>query len=117
MNCVKCGCRIEAGDEAVHLGQTLCVDCYTDAISPSKPCDPWAVHSAKSLSQDGCILTKRQKDILAALKEEENGIEAEDLASRVGLRLSELQREIATLRHMEKVRAAKRSDGKVFCLW
>lgn len=116
MNCAKCGCKIEYGDEATHMGQSVCLDCYTDALSPSKPCDPWAVYSAKSLSQDGYILTKRQKDILTALKEE-NGIEAEELASRIGLNAKELQREIATLRHMEKIRAAKQGDKKVICLW
>ncbi len=116
MDCAKCGKRIEDGDEATHLGQALCIDCYTDAISPSKPCDPWAVHSARSLSQDGCILTKRQKDILAAL-EKENGIDIDELASLVSLSSSDLQREIATLRHMEKVRAAKKGNTKVICLW
>lgn len=116
MECAKCGCQIEDGDEATHLGKTLCLECYTDVISPLKPCDPWAVHSAKSFSQDGYIFTKRQKDILAVLKEK-NGIEVEELASRAGISSNELQREIATLRHMEKIRAAKQGDKKVICLW
>ncbi len=109
MDCAKCECQIEEGDEATHMGKTLCVDCYTDALSPSMPCDPWAIYSAKSLSQDGYILTKQQKAILRALREK-NGLEAEELASRVGLRSKELQREVATLRHMEKVRAAKQGS-------
>ena len=116
MDCAKCGSQLGDGDEASYHGQTLCLECYTDALSPLKPCDPWAVHAAKSFSQDGCIFTKRQKNILAVLKEE-NGIETEELASRAGISLSELQREIATLRHMEKIRAAKQGDKKVICLW
>jgi recombinational DNA repair protein (RecF pathway) len=116
MECAKCRKRIEAGDEATYMGQLVCLDCYTDALSPSKPCDPWAVHSAKSMSQDGYILTKRQKDILAVLKKE-NGIEPDELASYLGLEIKALQRELATLRHMEKARAAKQGDKKVICLW
>ncbi|MFN2354111.1 MAG: hypothetical protein ABR512_06270 [Desulfopila sp.] len=116
MNCARCGCQIEDGDEAVHMGRPVCLDCYTDVLSPSKPCDPWAVYTAKSLSQDGYILTRRQKDILAVLKDA-NGLDPEELACRTGLKSNELQREIATLRHMEKVRAAQQGNKKVICLW
>ena len=106
MDCAKCGCRIGDDDEASYMGENLCIDCYTDVLSPSKPCDPWAVYAAKSLSQDGYILTKRQTDILAALGDKQ-GIEPAKLALRVGLTANELERELTTLRHMEKIRAAK----------
>ena len=29
----------------------LCDDCYMDALSPTKTCDPWAVYTAKSIQK------------------------------------------------------------------
>ena len=57
-----------------------------------------------------------QENILVILKET-NGIELESLAEKLGLKLSDLQRKIATLRHMEKLKAAMAGDKKVFRLW
>ncbi|NCD43002.1 MAG: hypothetical protein EOL88_13050 [Bacteroidia bacterium] len=50
-------------------------------------------------------------------RQETDGIEQELLAKKLGLKLNDLQREIATLRHMEKLRATMKGDKKVFCLW
>jgi hypothetical protein len=87
-----------------------------DTLSSVKACDPWAVYSAKSMSGKACALTKRQEKILDVLKETK-GIELEPLAEKLGLALSELEREMATLRHMEKLRAVMDGDRKVFRLW
>ena len=116
MKCDRCDGQIERGDETEYLGQKLCEDCYMEVLSPVKTCDPWAVYTAKSMSGDGSALTKLQENILAVLRETE-GIEPEPLAKRLGLKLSDLQREMATLRHMEKIRASMEGDKKVFCLW
>jgi hypothetical protein len=116
MKCDKCESPIESGDEREHAGQMLCEDCYMDALSPVKACDPWAVYSAKSMSSDDRSLTTLQEKILAVLRET-NGIELEPLADKLGISLNELQREIATLRHMEKLRAVMDGDRKVFRLW
>ena len=87
-----------------------------DALSPAKPCDPWAVYTAKSMSGESSKLTELQENILAVLKET-NGVEPESLAGKLGLNLRDLEREIATLRHMEKIRAVKQGDKKIFRLW
>lgn len=116
MKCDRCGCQIERDDEMGYMGQILCEDCYMDALSPVKTCDPWAVYTAKSMTGDGSTLTKLQENILVVLKETD-GIEQELLAKKLGLKLNDLQREIATLRHMEKIRATMKGDKKVFCLW
>ena len=116
MICDKCKSHIDSGDERAHAGKTLCEDCYIDALSPARPCDPWAVYSAKSMSDSGSALTKVQEKILAILKET-NGIEFEPLAGRLGITPDALHREIATLRHMEKLTAALDGDKKVFRLW
>jgi len=66
-------------------------------------CEKESWDTLKSMSGKEVVLTKLQKDILAVL-EKTKGIELESLAEKLGLQLSELQREIATLRHMEKLK-------------
>lgn len=116
MKCDRCGCQIGRGEEATHLGRPLCEDCYMDALSPARPCDPWAVYSAKSMSDENAPLTTRQKDLLTVLGET-NGMEMEAIALKLGITIPDLQREIATLRHMEKIRATLVDDKKKFRLW
>jgi hypothetical protein len=119
MICDRCGEVIPDGEETEHFGQTLCEDCYMQALSPSRACDPWAVRAAQSLNQmdEGYAkLSATQKSIIKAL-EETGGAEAEVIAERVGIKMPELSREIATLRHMEKVRGEMRDGVKVVCLW
>lgn len=116
MKCEKCGSPISVGDEALHLGRTLCEDCYMVALSPAKACDPWAVYTAKSMTTSGAALTGMQQKILKAV-DETGGIEPEPLAEKLAITMDELQREIATLRHMEKIRARMDNDRKLICLW
>lgn len=119
MNCDRCGEHIEAGEETDYYGQTLCEECYMEALSPARACDPWAVRSAQSLSKLGAgysELSVTQESILQIL-EETGGIEAEVIAERLEMRMADLRRELATLRHMEKVRGEMRDGRKVMCLW
>jgi len=92
-----------------------------DALSPVRTCDPWAVHSAKSLRThqgDTGNLTPIQSEILRIL-EETGGIEPTALLERLGGRLTakELERAFSALRHMEKARGEKRQDRVVWRLW
>jgi len=121
MECNRCRATIEPGEEKQHLGQTLCEDCYMDALSPVKTCDPWAVYSAKSFekhAESAPILTSIQSEILSILKQT-GGIEPQALLSKLKPELTqkELEREFAALRHMEKARAEKRGDRIVWRLW
>jgi hypothetical protein len=121
MECDRCHAKIDPGDEKHHLGQTLCEDCYMDALSPVKACDPWAVHSAKSFekhAESAPMLTPIQYEILSILKET-GGIEPQALLGKLKAKLKqkELEREFAALRHMEKARGEKRGDRVVWCLW
>ena len=121
MECDSCHGKIEPGEEKHHQGRMLCEDCYMDALSPVKTCDPWAVHSAKSFgknSESVPILTPIQCEILSILKET-GGIEPQALLRKLTGKLTqkELEREFAALRHMEKARGEKRGDRIVWCLW
>jgi hypothetical protein len=119
MQCERCQETIETGEEREHLGQRLCEDCYMDALSPAKACDPWAVHSAKTFEkeQGGVVqLNERQKQILLVL-EETGGVEPRMMIERLNISPADLEREIATLRHLEKVRAELRKGRKYIVLW
>ncbi|MFC1816003.1 hypothetical protein ACFL0M_08680 [Thermodesulfobacteriota bacterium] len=61
-------------------------------------------------------LTETQSKILQLLKDT-GGAEPGIIMERIGIKLSELEREIATLRHMEKVRGELREGKKFFRLW
>jgi len=119
MKCDRCGEDIPAGDEIDHYGETLCEECYMRALSPARACDPWAVRSAQTLSQldeDYSTLSDTQTNILQVLTET-GGVAAEVIAERLALSLPELERELATLRHMEKVRGRMQAGEKIVCLW
>lgn len=116
MHCQKCEKQISENEKSVYRGQILCEDCYIDALSPVRPCDPWAVHNAKSQAGSKALVTTMQKRILDLLVNT-GGLELELLAHRLELPMDELEREIATLRHMEKVRAVKVDGGKLFKTW
>jgi hypothetical protein len=117
VKCALCSGTIEQGEDREFHGQSLCEDCYMDALSPVRTCDPWAVHSAKSLAlhaEGGTELTPIQSEILQIL-EESGGMTPEALLDRLEGKLThaQLQREFASLRHMEKARGEKK-DGKIF---
>lgn len=121
MQCDQCKAAIAAGEVNVHLGRNLCEDCYMDALSPVRTCDPWAVHSAKTFeAQSGgtAAVSETQRRILGIL-EETGGLERHDLLKRLGGQMSDadLEREFASLRHMEKARAEKRGDKIFLRLW
>ena len=119
MQCERCGEPIPTGDEMDHYGETLCEECYMRALSPARACDPWAVRSAQALSQlnqDYSTLSETQTKILQVLAET-GGAAPEVVAQKLEMNLVELEREFATLRHMEKVRGQMRDGEKIICLW
>ena len=119
MRCDKCNANIKENEGRELHGQNLCEDCYMDRLSPAKACDPWAVFSAKSFSKgDGTsvAMTEIQSKILQILKET-GGAAPGIIAEKLQIMPSDLEREIATLRHMEKVRGELRQGEKIIHLW
>jgi len=119
MKCDRCKETIQEEEERELRGQTLCENCYMDALSPARTCDPWAVHSAKSLSKAGggdLEVNATQSKILRIL-EETGGVEPRILSERLQLRPSDLERELAALRHMEKIRGKLKEGKKIIILW
>jgi hypothetical protein len=119
MKCEKCGVEMMPDDANEHLGQKLCEDCLMDTLSPSRACDPWAVHSAKTLADASggrLEINSKQKEILKILKKT-GGLTPQALLSRTGLSAADLERELAALRHMEKLRAELREKERYLVLW
>jgi hypothetical protein len=120
MKCQKCNCSVSEMTSHDHYGQILCDDCYMDALSPARSCDPWSVHSAKRLEAaggKGLQLNDVQQRIVQFLKEVGEA-ERATICEQLKIDPDTLQREIAALRHMERVRGKPKEDGKVvICLW
>lgn len=118
MQCDRCSASIDDGEERELNGRILCEDCCMDLMSPLKACDPWAVYSAKSFARNqGGNLNHNpiQERIFNILKD--GPIEPAILSERLKIKATELERELAVLRHMEKIRGELR-DGKRFIrLW
>ena len=72
MICDRCLQAIAHGEERKHHGQNICEDCYMDALSPARACDPWAVYSAQTLAKESggrLELSPIQTKILDIIKE------------------------------------------------
>jgi hypothetical protein len=119
MKCDRCGEEIPSEEEMEYHRQMLCEVCYMRALSPVKACNPWAVRSAQVLSKMSggeVYLSETQENILSILAET-GGLEAAELAERLKINITDLEVELATLRHMEKTRGEMRGSKKVVCLW
>ena len=99
--CDKCHSEVPQDELHEHTLGMLCDDCYMDALSPAKTCDPWATYTASRLTNQE--LTAAQESILMLLKKKGEA-NLQELLEQTGLSQKELDREIATLRHMELVR-------------
>jgi hypothetical protein len=119
MKCERCKAVIAGGEEKELYSQILCEDCYMDLLSPAKGCDPWAVYSAKTfIKQQGHEpqLNSIQQNILELLHKEGH-IEADNLSERLQVNKADMERELASLRHMEKVRGELKDGKRLVRLW
>ena len=109
MACSKCGASMSAADGRDYAGQVICEDCYLEALSQVRTCDPWAVHLARSLkdSQGRHQLTPLQQRLYDLVKEK-GEVSIPDAARTLGLKEDGLRQEFAPLRHMELLKATKR---------
>ena len=113
MQCERCSADIAEGDDRQYQGQTICEDCYMVKLSPAKACEPWAVFTAQSFAKHQEFesqLTARQQQILETLRKD-GPSEPGAISKRLQISDADLEREIATLRHMEKLRGELK-DGK-----
>lgn len=116
--CAKCGAACDAAEAREYAGRLLCEDCYMEALSPTRTCDPWAVHTARSLKDlpGGHTLTPLQQRFYDLIKEKRE-VSIPAAAAHLGLTEDELRREFAPLRHMEMLRACKKDDRILLTLF
>jgi late competence protein required for DNA uptake (superfamily II DNA/RNA helicase) len=115
MRCDRCSQEIPEDDAYMHLGETLCEDCYLDARLEVKACDPWAVHSATRFRESSGLkgteaLMGLQKEIHELMKRKRKVIRESFSISE-----QEMQTQLATLRHCETVKGHKEGD-KVYLI-
>lgn len=114
MKCQRCQRDIPESEGFKYLGEILCDDCYIDAISPAKPCDPWAVYLATRARESSGLkgeegLTPFQKEIYEFIKN--NGkVTVAQIMTDFNITQSDLESLVATLRHCELVRGHKEGN-------
>ncbi len=118
VTCAKCGAVTEAAETREYAGRALCEDCFLDALSPIQICDPWAVHTARSLKDlpGGHTLTPRQQKLYDLVKQK-GKVSIPEAGAHLGVNEDELRREFAPLRHMELLRACKQDDQILLTLF
>ncbi|CAO0821374.1 Winged helix-turn-helix transcriptional regulator [Desulfarculales bacterium] len=112
MICAKCGCNLDPDDARQVAGRNLCEDCYMDALSPTKACDPWATYTASRLKDQR--LNPSQETILGLIAQQ-GPVTLAQLLTATELKQADLEREMAALKHMELLRATPApGGGKLF---
>ena len=113
MQCETCQAKIPQGEAYEYNGQTLCEDCYLDAVAKPKTCDPWAVYQARQTVAQNPQLTETQQQILNLLRTE-GPVSKEHICSTLNLDDDGFQTNFAPLRHMELARACQIEGQKRF---
>lgn len=119
MKCSRCGRQISKDESYEYLGETFCEDCYIDLRYPAKACDPWAVYSAtrsrESLGLKGAAgLTDLQKAVYEFVREK-GKVTRDEVMENLSLTETQLQTQLAILRHCELVKGHK-EDDKVYLI-
>ena len=119
MKCENCGVDLEENQATAYNGKTLCEDCCFDMMSPTKVCDPIAVHSTLSIRQQNGQqgtegLTDLQKQIYNTIIQR-GQIDRDEMIGKLGMPPEEFQKQFAVLRHCELLGAFKEGN-KVYLI-
>ena len=118
MQCQRCQCEIMESESLKHHDETLCEDCYIDAVSPAKACNPWAVYLATRTRETSGLkgiegLTSIQQEVYEFIKSKEK-VTAAEIMTNFHIKQPELENIYATLRHCELVKGQKDNDKVYF---
>ncbi|PLX40062.1 MAG: hypothetical protein C0608_10195 [Deltaproteobacteria bacterium] len=116
MICERCKADVTEDEIVDHGSQQVCEDCAMTLMSPSKACDPWAVKMASSSigSKEDAVKALKEPELsLYNLVISKGRVPREEIAPKLGLEASELERAFSVLRHMELLRGEKRADNGV----
>jgi hypothetical protein len=119
MKCERCETVVPEEEQRLLNGQILCEDCYLDLLSPLRVCDPWAVHSAMTSVKGAAAdleLTSVQQKIVEILQND-GPQEPANLCAMLQIKYTDLERDLATLRHMQKIRGELIGGKKLIRPW
>ena len=114
MKCDRCDAQMKEEDAIPQGSQMVCDDCAMTLMSPSQPCDPWAVKMATgsfTTKADAVAAVQGNEKKLYELIEAQGRVASEAVPATLGLTPEQVKRAMATLRHMELVRGDRREDG------
>lgn len=111
MICGKCATALAEDSVHEHVGLILCDDCYIDAVSAPKTCDPWAVYTATRTVPKGESLTSDQRRILDAITAK-GPLTLDQICFELTLSEQDFRSNFSTLRHMELAQATKK-EGQI----
>ena len=114
MKCQSCGSEISIENSYTINGLTICDDCYLEESHRVIACNPLAIYSAKRFQESDGIeakekLTELQKTIYEFIKSKGKATRQE-LVDKFNLSLSEIENQIAVLRHLELTKAKKEGN-------
>lgn len=114
MKCQRCQREIPEDESFAYFGEALCDDCYMDAMSPARSCDPWAVYAATRTRESSGLtgaegLTTLQKEIYEFISNKGKAT-PEEVMTKFGMTQRDLENQFATLRHCELARGQKEGD-------
>ncbi len=114
MLCEKCGEDITGEEVFRYADQNLCEDCYIEAISVPKACDPLAVRSAR-LTREGLGQAGTDGLLPVQIKiynylQEHGRATREKIAEELQLEPRELEKHFSILRHCELVKGMKEGN-------
>jgi len=121
IKCQSCTKDVSVEEVFISGGQTLCEECYIDAGSRIKSCDPWAERSKRIFRESHGLkgidgLTDLQRDIYEYIRSEGKATGME-LIEKFKLSPTEMENQFAILRHCQLLKG-KREDDKVYVvLW
>jgi hypothetical protein len=114
MQCELCGGVLDKDQVNNFRGKVFCEDCCFDLLNPPKVCDPPAISSTltvrKHLGQVGTEgLSEMQKQIYAMVISK-GKVSKDELSIMFKLTPLEIEKQFATLRHCELLRAQKENS-------
>ena len=119
MRCNRCDREVAEDSYYVHEGETLCEDCYLETGSQVRICDPFAVHAAKRIREIQGLkgtegLSELQKTTYEFIKSH-GKVTREEITENLKLGQSEMETQIAILRHCDLIKGSI-EDGKVYLM-
>ena len=117
VNCQSCGDEISVEESYLVDGGRVCDDCYLEKSQRVIACNPLVTYSAKQFqASDGIQAKERLNDIQKAIFnfiESAGKATVKELSEKFNLSKSEIENQLAILRHLELTKA-KKVDNKIF---